>query len=414
MPRPIHIHKLSNGLTLIAEPMEWLESAAFALLLPAGCSRDPVDRPGLSNFTCEMVQRGAGQRTNRQFVEALEDLGVDHSASVSNSHTSYGAAMLSTNLYEALTIHADLVRRPQLPPQQMPEGLQVCLQELRTIEDDLSQKMLIELRARHYPDPWGRSAYGTAESLSQTTMQHIREFHRNSYSPNGTIIGVAGKLDWPRLREQVDELFGDWEESAEQEIKETHANQEYFHIQHDSSQTHIGVAYSSVPYNSPDYYQARGAVGVLSDGMSSRLFTEIREKRGLCYSVFAAKHSLRDRGCVLCYAGTSTERAQQTLDVLIAELQRLSEGIQQDELDRLKARVKSALIMQQESSRARAGSIATDWFLLGRVQTLDEVGSLIDGLTCRSINDYLAKHPPAEFNVVTLGAQPLEMPRGIS
>jgi predicted Zn-dependent peptidase len=179
-------------------------------------------------------------------------------------------------------------------------------------------------------------------------------------------------------------------------------------------QTQIGVAYSSVPYRDPKYFQAWGSVGALSGGMSSRLFTEVREKRGLCYSVYATHHTLRDRGCVLCYAGTSAERAQETLDVLVGELVRLARGIEPQELDRLKARVKSGLIMQQESSSARSGAIARDWYLLGFVRTLDELGRMIDEVTTKSINDFLAESPPREFTVVTLGPRPLEVPRGVS
>ena len=148
--------------------------------------------------------------------------------------------------------------------------------------------------------------------------------------------------------------------------------------------------------------------------MSSRLFTEVREKRGLCYSVYATMHTLRDRGSVLCYAGTSAERAQETLDVTLAELVRLAEGMQPDELDRLKARIKSGLIMQQESSISRSGAIARDWYHLGRVRTLDEIGRLVDALSCESINSYLAANPPRDFTIVTLGPQPLEVPLGVS
>ncbi len=150
-------------------------------------------------------------------------------------------------------------------------------------------------------------------------------------------------------------------------------------------------------------------MGVLSGGMSARLFTEVREKRGLCYSVHASYHTLLDRGAVFCYAGTSAERAQETLDVTMGELVRLRAGIEDHELARLKARIKSALIMQQESSSARSSSLARDWYHLGRARTLDEVGGLIDALTCASINAYLAEHPPRDFTVVTLGPGALEV-----
>jgi predicted Zn-dependent peptidase len=122
---------------------------------------------------------------------------------------------------------------------------------------------------------------------------------------------------------------------------------------------------------------------------------------------------VRDHGGVFCYAGTSAERAQETLDVTLGELVRLAQGVEEQELHRLKARIKSALIMQQESSSARSGSIARDWYHLGRVRTLDELGRLVDGLSCQSINAYLAEHPPADFVVVTLGPRELEVRLGV-
>jgi predicted Zn-dependent peptidase len=155
-------------------------------------------------------------------------------------------------------------------------------------------------------------------------------------------------------------------------------------------------------------------VGVLSSGSSSRLFTEVREKRGLCYTVYASLHTQRDRASVLCYAGTTAERAQETLDVTVNELQRLGQGIQQAELNRLKARIKSSLIMQQESTSARSGALARDWYHLGRARTLDEVGRRVDELSADSINAFLKKNPPSDLLVVTLGPEPLKVPDGIS
>jgi predicted Zn-dependent peptidase len=135
----------------------------------------------------------------------------------------------------------------------------------------------------------------------------------------------------------------------------------------------------------------------------------VREKRGLCYTVYASYHTLKDRGAVLCYAGTTAERAQETLDVTLGELRRLHEGIEPGELDRLKARIKSSLIMQQESSSARSGAIARDWYHLGRVRTLAELSGIVDGLSCETINRYLRDQPPRDFIVVTLGQQALNV-----
>ena len=153
---------------------------------------------------------------------------------------------------------------------------------------------------------------------------------------------------------------------------------------------------------------------MLSSGSSARLFTEVREKRGLCYSVFASQISLREVGGVMCMAGTSADRAQETLDVILAELERLPGSIEDDELARLKARTKSGLVMAEEASSARSASLARDWHYMGRTRTLDEVGRLVDELTCDSIHAFLEEHRPGDYAIVTLGPQPLEVPDGVS
>ncbi len=414
VPQSIRIHEYDNGLVLLAEQMEWLESAAFSIAVPGGCARDPGHRLGLANLVCEMVQRGCGERDSRQFVNDLENLGVDHSASVSTVHASYGGATTADKLEQALAIYADLMMRPHLPEQQLDDARQVCFQEIRALDDDLPQQVRLELRRRSYGEPFGRNSLGTFDSVSQITAADVRRHYQQAYSPRGAILSVAGKIEFERLRDVVGQLFQQWVPQPAPAYDETPAEHVSTHIQHESSQMHIGVAFPSVPYRHPDYYQARAAIGVLSDGMSSRLFTEIRENRGLCYAVYATCQTLLDRGCVLCYAGTTTNRAQETLDLLIGELRRLPEGIRPDELNRLKARLKSALIMQQESSASRCGSMAADWYLLGRVQRLDELKQVVDDLTCESVNTYLEAHPPAELIIVTLGQSKLELPVGIS
>ena len=414
MANQVYAQQFDNGLTLLAEPMEWLESVAFTLLIPSGADRDPKHLAGLSNFVCEMAQRGCGSRSSRQFIEDLELLGVDSSGSVSNGFTSYGGSMSAEKLCEALTIYADVARRPHLSDDQFDDAQQVCIQEVRSHDDDLAHQVMTELRRRRYLDPYSRVSYGSIDTVQQIKIDDVREHCRTFYQPQGAILSVAGKIDWQSLRDHVGELFGDWT-GSNQPLEETPAPDEpCFHIEHDSSQTHLGVSYESVPYSHDDFFQSHGAVGVLSGGMSSRLFTEVREKRGLCYAVHASCETVRDRGAVVAYAGTTTDRAQETLDVLVHELLRLREGVGKEELQRLKARIKSQLIMAQESSSARSSQIAWDWYHLDRVRTLDELSSIIDALTCETINQYLVDHPPRDFRVVTLGAKQLEIPRGIS
>jgi predicted Zn-dependent peptidase len=407
-------HTYPNGLVLVAEPMPWVQSAAFTFLVPAGCVYDPANGDGLASFVCEMVNRGAGERDNRRLVLDLDNLGVERGESISDAHTSYTGATVAENLTAALAIYADILRRPHLPPADLETVRQIVLQELQAVEDEPSQKLTIELRRRYYPKPWGRPYQGRREAILQTTGDAVAEFFRRRYHAQGAILGIAGRFDWNEIRDTVGELLGDWPPGDATTPPEGRPEIAREHLDHDSQQTHIGIAYPSVPYRDDDYFEAWGAVGVLSGGMSARLFTEVRERRGLCYSVYAMCHSLHDTGGVFCYAGTSADRAQETLDVTLGELVRLRQGIEAHELGRLKARIKSALVMQQESSSARSGSIARDWYHLGRARSLEEVGRRIDALSCESINGYLAAHPPGDFSVVTLGPRALEVPVGVS
>jgi predicted Zn-dependent peptidase len=409
--RSIHVHTFDNGLVLAAEPAPEAESAAFTLLNPCGYSVDPADRLGLGNLLCDLAFRGAGTRDSRALVSDLETLGVERGESVASAHTSFSAATLAASLDDALAIFADVVRRPHLPDgEQFEAAQQVCLQEIYGVEDEPSQKLMDLLRRRAYPEPWGRSGQGDEPGVEAATADDVRRHWQQFYRPGGTIIGVAGRIDWPRLVDRVAALFGDWQGDALAAPAESPAFSGSPHTHFDGNQCHIGIAFPSVPYRDPEYLQAWAAVGVLSDGMSSRLFTEVREKRGLCYTVSASLQTQLTRARVLCYAGTTSERAQETLDVTYAELVRLAAGIEQAELDRLKARIKSGLIMQQESTSARSGAMARDWYHLGRVRSLDELGRQIDALTAKTINAYLAEHPPSDFTFATLGPQPLAIP----
>jgi predicted Zn-dependent peptidase len=405
---------LANGMVLVGEPTKSLESVAFTFSLPGGCSYDPPQRFGLASLTCEMLLRGAGDRDSRAWISELENLGVERGESVGTTQASFGGATLRDNLPAALDLFADLLRRPLLPADQLEQGRSVCLQELRGVDDDPSHKLMIELRRQHYPDPWGRSSHGDDAGIRAIKIDDVRKFHAAHYRPNDTILAVAGNFEWPRLVELVERLFGDWKAGSDAAPTPTNGQKHANHIPFESTQSHVGIAYPTIPYKHPDYFQAWAAVGVLSSGSSSRLFTEVREKRGLCYTVNASLHTQRDRAAVFCYAGTTAERAQETLDVTIGELNRLGQGIEANELARLKARIKSSLIMQQESSSSRSGALAREWYHLGRARTLDEIGALIDALSRESINAFLEANPPRELLVVTLGPEPLEVPVGIS
>lgn len=406
-------HRFENGLVLLAEPMPWLRSAAFSIMLPAGCQYDPSSRFGLASLTCDMIQRGCGGRDNRQFIEDLEFLGADYGVSASVYHTVIGGTVPHHQLLPTLGIFADVVCNPWLPPSQLDDAKMVCYQEIRSLDDDLAHRALHALRMRHYGDPLGRNAAGKIAGIESIGIDDVREFCRIQFRAGQTVISVAGNLDWPRLQDEIGRLFAPMSPGEVPTVPISPPSHGVEHIPFESQQTHICLAYPSAAYREPDYFRARGAVGVMSDGLSSRLFHEVREKRGLCYTVFATLHSMRDRACVLCYAGTGADRAQETLDVIVQQFRRLREGITEDELTRLKVQIRSSLVMQQESSRSRAASMAGDWFHLGRVRSMEEVSRLVNELTIDDVNEYLRDHPPVACDLVTLGPRALEMPNGV-
>jgi predicted Zn-dependent peptidase len=400
-------HTFSNGLTLLAERLEHVRSAALNFLVPAGFVYDPPDRLGLTSVLSELITRGAGDRDSRELTLALDNLGLDRDESAGAMHLRFWGATLARNLPAALEIYADILRRPHLPEEELEPVKALALQDLTGLEDEPRQKVLIELRRRHYPPPLGRDRRGTPQGIESLTIQDMRAQHRRLFQPRGSILSVAGNIDWPALKDQVARLFGDWPAGKEPMIELGRPPEPSAHLEKETTQTQIAVAYPSVPFSDPEYYNAQAAVYVLSGGMSARLFTEVREKRGLCYAVWASYQTFKDRGSVLCYAGTTNERAQETFDVLLGELKRLGDGIELEEVERVQAGLKSSLIMQEESTSARAGALASDWYYLGRVRSFDEIQAVINRLTPDSIVGHVRRYPPRNFTIVTLGPKPL-------
>ncbi len=408
-PSTIEQHIFPNGLVLLAEPMPGVQSAAFTMLLPAGVAYEGADGQdlggGAATMTAEWITRGAGDRDSRELLTALDNLGVSHGESAQTLHTSIAAATLGRNLEPALEMFADMVLRPHLDDEEVEPIRALCLQNLRSLEDDPGSKVIYELRRRHFPDPWGRPSPGSAEGVGSLTPADLRRFWAANYRPNGAILGVAGAIDWPRLRDAVGRVFEGWSARPDPAIRERPAGPRRDHLLRETQQIQIALARPVATVDSPEYYAARAAVAILGGYSSARLFTEVREKRGLCYSVYASYEGHRDRAAMLCYAGTSADRAQQTLDVMLAEIERLGrDGVALEELETMRAGLKSSLIMAQESSMSRSGALASDWYFLGRVRPLEEIAAALDALTPEDVSRYAATLSGADdLTILTLG-----------
>lgn len=401
---------LDNGLTVVVESMPEVQSAAFTLLIPAGSASDPPGQSGLAAVLSDWMCRGAGNRDNRAFSAELDRLGVQLSQSVTAEHLVLNGACLADKLEPALALIADMAICPQLAEEEFAASVVAALHERTSLEDEPRQKVMLELVRRCYASPWGQPPEGELEDLEGLEADAVRRHFQRFVRPGGAILGVAGRVAPHQAVRFAEAAFGRWTGGASPVPVTGCRGEAVAHLTAESTQTHMGVAFPAVPYRHSEYFAAWAAVSVLSGGTSSRLFTEIREKRGLCYSVYATLGTLRHEAAVLCYAGTSNDRAQQTLEVLIDELLRLRQGITDEELSRSKALAKSALVMQQESTSARAGAIARDWYHLGRVLLLDDVQQRIEALTPDDVLTYVQNHPPVDRTVVTIGPAPLAVP----
>src|SRR5262249_17899812 len=206
-------------MTLLAEPMKHVRSAALTFLVPVGCVYDPPEHQGIASVLSDLITRGAGPYDSRALTLALDNLGLDRDESVGVIHMRFWGATLARNLPAALEIYADIIRRPHLPEEEMEPVRALALQDLQGLEDEPRQKVPIELRRRHDPAPLGQDRRGTPEGIHSLTPKVMRAHYRKQFRPKGTILSVAGNIEWEPLRDQVERLFGDWENGPEPALK---------------------------------------------------------------------------------------------------------------------------------------------------------------------------------------------------
>ncbi len=404
----IHQYKLSSGLILLAEPVATARSLAMSLQIPAGFAQEPDNQQGVSAIVEEMLFRGAGALGAKEHSDALDRLGVLRDTHVASVHTGLTARMLTDKVTDALPLLFDMIVRPRLDASVLEPSRDLAIQALDALEDEPQEKVFEHLRRRHWPQPFGRSPLGVREHLKALTHDDVHAFHREHFVPTGSVIGFAGQFDWTQLKDQVEQLLGDWQGQTQTPATCGQPPRGRMHDKVKSTQVHIGLAYDALPEPDDQSLLQKAGIAVLSGGMSGRLFTQVREKRGLCYSVFASYVGHKDRGAVLSYAGTTVPRAKETLEVLVDELCKVSQGVKQDEFDRAIVGMKSRLVMQGESTGARASAIAADQYMRGRPRTLAEWAQRVDDITLDGLNQFLRDHPPGDMTIVTIGPEELE------
>lgn len=415
MTNVIESTTLPNGLTLIVERMATVRSAGIAWLLPAGSGADPDDRQGLSAMWSELVFRGAGALDSRAQADALDRLGLSRGADVHTFSMELTATLLGARVMDALPLLIEMVRRPRFEMEAVEAVRDLALQSLESLRDDPHERAMVELKRRHAPEPWNRSGLGTEEGLAGATRDDVVKGWSSRALPKGSVLAIAGAVQSaPEIARALETLTDGWKGGAGAPGARSAPARGYAHLADKTNQVQIALAFDAPPEGSPDCPAARVATAVLSGGMSSRLFTEVREKRSLCYAVSAAYAADKEFGRLVASSGTTPERAQETLDVLWAELHRVREGVMREEFERAKVGLKSRIVMSGESPGARAGALAQDWRKIGRPRSLEELSETIERVTLEQVNAFVGKGglTQGKATVVTLGPLELKAPQG--
>lgn len=389
---PIHARILECGMPLLVEEMAGVRTAAVSWLTPAGNATDPEGAAGdgWSSLLAELAQRGAGNRDSKALSDAFDRAGVVKSVASASVHLVASGTTIGARVDEALELFSDLIVRPHLPADALDAVRSLAIQSLESIQDDPQHRVSLRLRERHLPPPFNRSGYGNLEAFEAAEIDVLRQSWMQRVRPVGSILAVAGAVDADAIARTMDRLLAGWHGDAWDVRPAGPAVGGVAHEMDESNQTHMAIGFDAPNERDPSSLLCRIATTILGGETSSRLFTEVRERRGLCYSVNAGYGGGRDRGIVAIYAGSTPERAQETLDTILHEVHALEEGVSADEFRRAQTGIKSRLVMHGESTAARAAAIASDWYRLGRCRSLVELTAEVEAVTLDALNGWIA------------------------
>jgi len=410
LPPNYFYHQLPNGIEMVGQYMPSLNSITFGFQLDAAIIHEPEDKQGLAHLFEYMLFQGTKQKDARALNEAFESLGVRKGAST-GWETARVMAQLVNNKFDAtLPLMQEILLTPTFPREDLEQMRSIVLQEIRRRDDEPMSRIFDLARANFYRGTaLARSALGTSESVQSVQRQDLRDFWRSRYQPNDVLFAIAGKFDWDHVVEQVQALFGDWNGQAPASPEQRPTPTANIALEHqEGKQEHLGLMFPFPHYTDPDYYAALVISEVLGGNMASRLFVEVREKRGLVYGVSAGLSGNKYVGAMRVYAGTTPEQAHECLEVIVNELRKLEqEGITADELARAKVQLKSENVMRGEGSGSRMGALAHSWWYERKLRTIQEVKEAIDAVSEEQVLGVLRRFSP--LNPLTVAAiGPLE------
>jgi predicted Zn-dependent peptidase len=381
----VEVTRLPSGLSVVTDSMPHLQSAALGVWVGAGSRDEKTDEHGISHLLEHMAFKGTRRRNARQIAEAIEAVGGDLNAATSVETTGYFARVLKNDVPLALDVLADILSEPSFDPEELRREQNVIVQEIGATEDAPDDLVFDRLQETAFPkQPVGRSILGTPDTVRSFNAAKLRAYLNRNYRAPDMLVAAAGAIDHRQIVDEVEKRFAAFAGPAGPEPQPARFDGGTRVETRDLEQVHIAMALHGVSVRDPDLYDLQVFTSALGGGMSSRLFQEVREIRGLCYSIHAFHMPYADTGLFGLYAGTDEADAPELMRVVIDQIGNATETLNESEINRAKAQMKAGLLMALESSEARIGQLARQMLAYGRPIPLEEIVGKVEAVTIES------------------------------
>ena len=389
LPRDLVVRDpLDNGLRLITETMPHVRSVTIGVWLTRGSRHESDERSGIAHFVEHMLFKGTDTRSAEDIAQAIDSIGGQLDAFTAKEYASYYIKVLDEHVPIAVELLSDIVRRPAFAPDEIEREKKVILEEIKMVEDT-PDDLVHELFTQHFWEghPLARPILGSRETVEGLNQESILKYFSGAYVGANMVIAAAGNLDHGRVRQLVDEAFGDLVATGEAygEDPPTVSPQVVTRTK-ELEQSHVCLGTTSYPQSHADRYVSYILNTVLGGSMSSRLFQNIREKRGLAYSVFSGLSAYRDAGNITIYAGCANEAVGEVVDLCVEELKGLKHTpVPESELRRAKDHLKGSLMLSLENTASRMSHLARQEIYFDRHFGLDETLAGVEAVTASDI-----------------------------
>lgn len=390
-----------NGLRIVSEHIPYVRSVAVGIWVQAGSRYELPEENGLTHFIEHMLFKGTEKRTAKQIAEEFDRIGGNINAFTSKENTCYYAKVLDHHAEHAVEILADMFFHSQFDANEIEKERQVVLEEINMVEDtpdDIVHEYLWQ--AMYENDPLGSPILGTEETLNSFTKEKILAYMKKHYTPKNVVISVAGNIP-EGLIQHIETLFSQLDRNNNEKIHVATPNLKPVHVENfrETEQAHLCLAYPSLSVKADNIYSLVVMNNILGGSMSSRLFQEIREEKGLAYSIYSYHSSYEDTGALAIYGGTSNNQLEELSESIQQTIQSvLEKGFNETEVSNAKEQLKGNLLLGLESSNARMSRNGKNELLYGEHRSLDEVSESIDEVTLQSVMDLATEtfsHKPA-------------------